>query len=290
MNFFAPRGAFPAAGLFSAGHLFMLAGCIVLLFTLCKVFLKEKSGNPYIMIKVVAVTVLILENIKTIWGLSAGLYSDWYEYLPIWFCSLFIPFSLLAGFTKGSARKLALSFMYYGGLTGGIAYLFFPTTSIGRYPFWHFITMHSMFYHTVMIFIALYIVKNGLIKPSIKDLKNYVLTIIVACIVAFAVNQCLGTNYMFLSKPANNNVPLQLIAAATGVFYPAVITLCQAFISFFCSFWRIQNSDKTLTNFHTMQVDFFKRKLSGFRRRICTSHRFSNAHSVFIKLSIRIIK
>lgn len=46
MNFFAPRGDFPATGLFSAGHLFMLAGCIVLLFTLYKVFLKEKSGEP----------------------------------------------------------------------------------------------------------------------------------------------------------------------------------------------------------------------------------------------------
>ncbi|MBQ9960829.1 MAG: TIGR02206 family membrane protein [Firmicutes bacterium] len=233
MSFFAPRGEFPAAGLFSAGHLFMLAGCIVLLITLCKVFLKEKSNEPYTMVKVVAVTVLILEIIKTVWGISAGRYSDWYEYLPIWFCSLFIPFSLLAGFTKGGLRKLALSFMYYGGLIGGVAYLFFPTTSIGRYPFWHFITMHSMFYHTIMIFMALYIVKNRLIKPSVKDLKSYVLTIIAACIVAFFVNQYFGTNYMFLTKPANNNAPLQLIAAVTGAFYPVVITLCQAFISFF---------------------------------------------------------
>jgi len=237
MSFFAPRGEFPAAGLFSAGHLFMLAGCLMLLATLCKLFLKEKSGNPYIMIKVVAVAVLILEIFKTIWGMSAGRYSDWYDYLPIWFCSLFIPFSLLAGFTKGSSRKLALIFMYYGGLIGGAAYLFFPTTSIGRYPFWHFITMHSMFYHTVMIFMALYIVKNGLIKPSMKDLKNYVWTIIVACVVAFAVNQCLGTNYMFLSKPANNNVVLQLVASITGRLYPVAITFSQAFITFFGALW-----------------------------------------------------
>ena len=233
MNFFAERGAFPPAGLFSLGHVFMLVCCVVLLIILIKTLLKNKSENPYKLVRIVAVVVFILELVKTAWGMSAGRYNEWYEYLPIWFCSLFIPFSLLAGFAKGKLQKLALSFLYYGGLIGGATYLVFPTTSIGRYPFWHFITFHSMFYHTIMIFVALYIVRNGLIKPSMKDMRGYVLTIIAACVLAYVVNENLGTNYMFLAKPANNNALLQFALAVTGPLYPVAVTLWQAFVSFF---------------------------------------------------------
>lgn len=236
MNFFAERGTFPPAGMFSLGHLFMFVCCVVLLTVLIKIFLIKESENPYKLIRIVAVAVFVLEIIKTAWGLSAGRYNEWYEYLPIWFCSLFIPFSLLAGFTKGKLHKLALSFLYYGGLIGGSTYLIFPTTSIGRYPFWHFITFHSMFYHTIMIFIALYIVKNNLIRPSIKDLWGYVCTVIAACILAYVVNENLGTNYMFLAKPASNNALLQLALTIAGPLYPALITLAQAFASFFLAF------------------------------------------------------
>ena len=123
--------------------------------------------------------------------------------------------------------------MYYGWFIGRSAYLVFPTTSIGRYPFWHFITFHSMLYHTLMIFMAVYIVRNGLIKPSMKDLKAYVILIIAACILAYMVNENLGTNYMFLAKPANNNFLLQFALAVTGPFYPVAVTLFQAFVSFF---------------------------------------------------------
>lgn len=233
IDFFAGRGEYPPAGLFSEGHIFMLLCCMVALVVMIVALLKKESDNPYKLVRVVAVTVLILEIVKTAWGLSAGRYNEWYEYLPIWFCSLFIPFSLLAGFGKGKVRELALLFMYYGGLIGGCTYLVFPTTSLGRYPFWHFINFHSMFYHTVMIFMSLYVVRNHLIKPSMKDMKSYTLLIIGACVLAYVVNETLGTNYMFLAKPASNNALLQFALAVTGPFYPVAVTLWQAFVSFF---------------------------------------------------------
>lgn len=232
MKFFAGRGEYPAAGLFSSEHLLMLGCCVLVCIILIRIF-WEPSEHPYHLIRIVAVSVLVLEIIKTMWGLSAGRYDDWYDYLPIWFCSLFIPFSLLAGFGRGKVKELSLSFMYYGGLIGGCTYLVFPTTSIGRYPFWHFITFHSMFYHTLMIFMAIYVVRNKLMKPSMKDMKGYVAIIIGACILAYVVNNELGTNYMFLAKPASNNAMLQLALAITGPLYPVAVTLWQAFVSFF---------------------------------------------------------
>lgn len=237
MDFFAPRGEFPAAGMFSSGHLFMLACCLLALVILVYWTIKKPAEKPYWLIRIISVLLLVLEVIKTIWGMSAGRYDEWYEYLPIWFCSLFIPFSLLAGFGKGKVRELALAFMYYGGLIGGCTYLVFPTTSIGRYPFWHFITFHSMLYHTLMIAMAIFVVRNKLIEPSSKDRRGYVLIVIGACVLAYVVNENLGTNYMFLAKPANNNALLQLALAVTGPLYPVAVTLWQAYVSYFMAGW-----------------------------------------------------
>lgn len=233
MKFFAGRGEYPAAGLFSGEHFFMLLCCIAVLSILIVKTWNRTFEHPYRLIQIVAVVVLVLEIVKTIWGLSAGRYDAWYDYLPIWFCSLFIPFSLLAGFAKGKIQKLSLAFLYYGGLIGGCTYLVFPTTSIGRYPFWHFITFHSMLYHTIMIFVAIFVVRNKLIEPSQKDRNGYVLLIIGACVLAYVINENLGTNYMFLSKPSNNNIMLQLALAITGPLYPVAVTLWQAFVSFY---------------------------------------------------------
>lgn len=232
MSFFAGRGEYPAAGLFSSGHLLLFGICMVALVVLICITWNKKFENPYKLIRIVSVIVTILEIIKAIWGVSVGRYDAWYDYLPIWFCSLFIPFSLLAGFGKGKIREVSLAFMYYGGLIGGFTYLIFPTTSIGRYPFIHFITFHSMFYHTLMIYMSIFVIRNGLIKPSMKDMKGYVTVVIVACIIAYIVNINLGTNYMFLSNPSNNAL-LKFALSVTGPLYPVVVTLFQAFVSFF---------------------------------------------------------
>ena len=215
----------------------MLACCLLALVILVYWTIKKPAEKPYRLIRIISVLVLVLEVIKTIWGMSAGRYDEWYEYLPIWFCSLFIPFSLLAGFAKGKLQEVAVSFLYYGGLIGGCTYLVFPTTSIGRYPFWHFITFHSMLYHTLMIAISIFVVRNKLIEPSSKDRRGYVLCVIGACVLAYVINENLGTNYMFLAKPANNNALLQLALWLTGPLYPVAVTLWQAYVSYFMAGW-----------------------------------------------------
>ncbi len=169
--FFAGRGEYPAAGLFSTGHLLMIVICVLLLALLIKLTIHYKLTKPLNIIKIVSILVLILEISKLIWGTSVGRYSDWYDYLPLWFCSLFIPISLIAGFGKGKIQYIALTFLFYGGIVGGLAYLIFPTTSIGRYPVFHFISFHSMFYHVLMIYMGFFVIYHQFIKPSMKDLK-----------------------------------------------------------------------------------------------------------------------
>lgn len=232
MNFFAGRGEYPAAGLFSTEHIIMLVCCVIILILTICFTLRKPSKNPYKTIRIVSIVVLVLEILKMIWGMNTGRYANLYDYLPLWFCSLFIPFSLLAGFTKGKVQKAALGFMYYGGLVGGIAYLLFPTTSLGRFPALHFISFHSMFYHTLMIYMSVYVIYNKLIQPNLKDAKSYLFLTTSACVLAYVVNAFLDTNYMFLSGPSNNAV-LKAIYDSTGSWYPIAITVLQNTVSFF---------------------------------------------------------
>ena len=190
MGFFAGSGEYPAAGLYSLGHILILIFCfIVLILTI--LMTRKKSKNPIKVIKIVSIVVLFFEIIKVIWGTSVGRYSGWYDYLPLWFCSLFIPISIIAGFSKGKLQHTALTFMFYGGIVGGLVYLFCPTTSIGRYPVLHFITFHSMFYHVLMLYMGYFIIYQGLLKPSIKDFKWYFIITTSFCMISFIANEIL---------------------------------------------------------------------------------------------------
>lgn len=224
--FFAGSKEYPAAGLFSAGHLLMIIVCGLLLTLLIRLTILKKLEKSIRIIQIVSIIVLVLEIGKIIWGTSVGRYSDWYDYLPLWFCSLFIPISLIAGYGKGKIQYIALTFLFYGGIVGGLTYLVFPTTSIGRYPVFHFITFHSMFYHVLMIYIGFFVIYYQFIKPGMKDLKWYLIITTVFCIISYITNYYLDTNYMFLSSYSNNPV-LKILYEATGRFYPLVLTIGQ---------------------------------------------------------------
>ena len=231
MKFFAGRGEYPAAGVFSTEHIIWMIACFIIFLVAVCLTKNKRPKNPYRFIQIVSIVIFVLEILKMVWGMSIGRYANIYNYLPLWFCSLFIPFSLLVGFAKGKLQQAALSFLYYGGLVGGIAYLIFPTTSIGRYPAIHFITFHSMFYHTLMVYVAIYVIHNKMIQPRLKDATGYLLLTTAFCVISYGVNNVLNTNYMFLSSPSNNAV-LKALYASTGEWYPVALTVLQNGLSF----------------------------------------------------------
>ncbi len=234
LKFFAESGMYPAAGLFSLEHFLILIFCLVVLIVAIDKTIKNKTNNPDKIIKIISIVVLLMEISKIVWGSVVGRYAAWYDYLPLWFCSLFIPISLLAAFSKGRLKHIALTFMFYGGIVGGTSYLFFPTTSIGRYPVFHFITFHSMFYHTIMIYMGFFVIYHKLIKPTLKDLRWYIIITTFFCLIALILNPFLDTNYMFLDNPSNNPV-LNMLFNNTGKLYPFIIIIAQNFGTFFIS-------------------------------------------------------
>lgn len=235
MNFFKyPIDSSLACGSFSLEHILFIIVCLLMISVGIVISLKKiKDMNKFLF--VIGIVVFLFELAKIIWGTCVNRYESIIEYLPLWFCSLFVPSSIFAGITKGKVQKFFLNFMFYGGIFGGFFYLIFPTTSLYKYPTFHFLSFHSMSYHAVMIYVGLMIMIKGLVQPTIKDFIPYFLFTTTFCVISYFINEYFDTNFMFLHSTSNNDI-LKLLKDLTGWFYPVALTLLQNIGTFFLSY------------------------------------------------------
>lgn len=235
MNFFKyPIDKSLACGSFTLEHILFILVCLIFIGLGLYISVKKiKNMNKFLLI--IGIVVFLFELMKIIWGTSVGRYKSIVNYLPLWFCSLFVPASILAGVTKGKVKKFFLNFMFYGGIFGGFFYLLFPTTSLYKYPTFHFLSFHSMLYHSVMIYTGLMIMIKNLVIPTIKDFLPYFIFTTSFCIISYIINEYAGTNFMFLHSTSNNTM-LKLLQQLTKGFYPVALTLIQNIGTFFLSY------------------------------------------------------
>lgn len=207
MRFFSPSGEYPPCGMFTLPHLITLAICLILIVIglYCSKKLKEKQ--VFLIIKIVAILVTILELIKI------G-YKFWYQqtYLDAWFplayCSLFIYSTWMVGFGKGKVREIGLGFLVGGGIIAGLAFLIFPTTSLMMHPIYHFLSIHSMLFHSLMMYIGILCYIHKLFVFNKKGYISYCLFCLGFMFVALIVNKIYDCNMMFLKEPFNIPIPL----------------------------------------------------------------------------------
>lgn len=233
IDFFSLDAGEPCGG-FTPGHFGAIALCLILIIAAVGLT-YHRAMDMEQFLRTTGVVCAAFEIIKVAWGISVHRYTSFANYIPLWFCSLFVPASIVAGFCKGKLRHLALSFMYYGGVLGGVAYLLFPATSLFKFPLFHFISIHSMLYHSVMIYTGIMIVWEKVLVPDTKDFLPYFAVTTAACVLAYLINTACGTNLMFLNHPSNNAI-LKSVLAFSGAWYPAVITLGQNVITFAVSY------------------------------------------------------
>ena len=235
MNFFKyPIDKSLACGSFTLEHILFIIVCLLLI-VVGIIISNKKVHNMNKFLFIIGIIALTFEIMKIIWGTVVGRYESLVEYLPLWFCSLFVPSSILTGITKGRIRKFFINFMFYGGIFGGLFYLFFPTTSLYKYPTFHFLSFHSMLYHSVMIYSGIMIMIKGLVSPTIKDFLPYFIFTTTFCVISYIINEYCGTNFMFLHRTSNNNM-LKILKDLTGNFYPVALVLIQNIGTFFLSY------------------------------------------------------
>lgn len=223
--FFAPLDAYQPAGMFTASHLISLIICLGILYYAWKRS-KQLSWESVIKrTRLIAIVVTTLEIVKIAYNFYYG-YTWLDAWFPLSFCSLFIYATWFSGYGKGILKKVGDAYIVMGCILGGFVFLLLPTTSLMRYPVWHFLCIYSLLFHVLMCYLGMLYIshkKVSLNKNTYFYFSSYFLIVAIICI---SINHFSGSNLMLLREPFN--VPLVFvhqIKAQSPVLYTILATL-----------------------------------------------------------------
>lgn len=204
--FFAPLDAYQPAGMFTPQHLVALL-CCLLLVSLFLIKSKQMSQETLMKLtKGMAFLITTLELIKISYNFYYG-YTWLDAWFPLSYCSLFIYALWFSSYGKGHVKKIGDAYIGIGCLLGGLGFLFVPTTSLMRYPIWHFLSLYSLFFHVMMIYVAVLYLWHQQISINLKTYGSFSLYLIVAAMISIAINAVYGANIMLLREPYNIPLP-----------------------------------------------------------------------------------
>lgn len=200
--FFAPLDQYPSAGMFTSDHLISLVVCFIIV-TVC-LFASRNMQQKTVMklTRGLAIVITMFELIKISYNFYFG-YTWLDAWFPLSYCSLFIYALWLSGYGKRRLKKLGDAYIVMGALLGGLGFLIFPTTSLMRYPIWHYLCLYSLFFHTAMIYLSFMYLKQRKILVNLKTYLYFSAYFMIAAIISIALNVIFGSNIMLLREPFN---------------------------------------------------------------------------------------
>ena len=231
--FFSPENTETASGMFTLPHILSLIFCLILI-GVCVFYTRRLSDTSVLKItRILAIVFTAMEIIKIIYKFALG-YTEYLDYyLPISFCSLFIYALWFSGYGHGKIKKLGDVFISAGCIVGGLAFLIIPATSLMMHQIYHYLSIHSMLFHSAMVYLGItYLLRN---KVSLDRYAFYCNLIYVGagCVLAIALNLITGSNLMLLSFPVNIPVDaVNRIATAIPALYTAIATAVYLFIPY----------------------------------------------------------
>ena len=230
--FFAKPGKFPACKLFTVGH-FILFVVTIILVAVALFFTRKKNEKSVLkIIRSVTILLWVLEILKIIFNLVVGNGKNPNNYVPLYFCSLILYAGILSSFCKGMLKRVGDVFLGSGAIIAGMCFLVCPNTSLGTYPMFHFLSIHSFILHGLMVYLGMLVNITGYIKLEKKDIKYYFVFILIIGIVAYIFNLIFDSNLMFISKNFPNT-PIEIVYNFSGKFYPMIMILIQATLPFY---------------------------------------------------------
>ena len=228
--FFAKSGVYNPCGIYNLKHLIIA----IVTFTIIAIAVKntkaKRSEDIKKIIKTATIVVWVLEILKIIFMFVTGQGRP-NKVIPLYYCSLLLYTGLMSSFGKGIIKKIGDVFLATGGIIGGIVFIICPTTSLPEYPIFHFISLHSFFFHGTMIYLGLIIYKFKYIDVKFEDIKYYASLIFAICMIAYGVNRVFGSNLMFISQDFPGN-PISVLYNNTGIFFSPIMILLQMTLPF----------------------------------------------------------
>ena len=228
--FFAKSGVYKPCGIYNLKHLIIALVTLTGIAIAVKNTKVKKQEDIKKIIKTATIIVWILEIMKIIFMFVTGQAKP-NKVVPLYYCSLLLYSGLMSSFGKGVIKKMGDIFLATGGIIGGVVFIIFPTTSLPEYPLFHFISLHSFFFHGTMIYLGLIINKFKYVDVKFEDIKYYASLIFVVCMAAYGVNRVFGSNLMFISQDFPGN-PISVVYNNTGIFFTPIMILLQMTLPF----------------------------------------------------------
>lgn len=233
---FKEKGTAPAGGLFTWSHFGLLA--FFLLIAALFYFLTKKWSKQKMLVffKVFSLVLVALEIFKILWNIAtygAGV-ETLNSFIPLYYCSIFLFAFVGLAWGKGRLQHMSYAWLVYGGILSGISFLIYPSSSLLYYPFYHFLSIHSMLFHTSLVLVGLLVLRHNFYVPKREDFGDFALFSLPFLLLAFIINKTVGTNLMFLESPLalaplawlneKSIVLFQIIMFAGQFFLPFVVT------------------------------------------------------------------
>ena len=254
-KFFCKENEYEPVGMFSVGHIVTLI-IFLLIVAFCAYKCRKIGKDKAIFLtKIIAIVVTVLEIIKITIAFINGEGDKLDHWVPLYFCSMFIYAAWLAGYAKGKIADLGRAFVGTGGIIAGLSFLIFPTTSFTMYPLFHYFCMYSMVYHSLMVFLGITYLLNGVVKIYKKSFTDYVIFCSVLNILAIIVNSIpiyihvdnvptsgynypypYYTNFMFLKRAGN--IPVKILCDISDKV-PVIFTILMFIICIFGTYFLI---------------------------------------------------
>ena len=254
-KFFCKENEYEPVGMFSVGHIVTLI-IFLLIVAFCAYKCRKIGKDKAIFLtKIIAIVVTVLEIIKITIAFINGEGDKLDHWVPLYFCSMFIYAAWLAGYAKGKIADLGRAFVGTGGIIAGLSFLIFPTTSFTMYPLFHYFCMYSMVYHSLMVFLGITYLLNGVVKIDKKSFIDYVIFCSVLNILAIIVNSLpiyihvdnvptsgynypypYYTNFMFLKRAGNT--PVKILCDISDKV-PVIFTILMFIICIFGTYFLI---------------------------------------------------
>ena len=254
-KFFCKENEYEPVGMFSVGHIVTLI-IFLLIVAFCAYKCRKIGKDKAIFLtKIIAIVVTVLEIIKITIAFINGEGDKLDHWVPLYFCSMFIYAAWLAGYAKGKIADLGRAFVGTGGIIAGLSFLIFPTTSFTMYPLFHYFCMYSMVYLSLMVFLGITYLLNGVVKIDKKSFIDYVIFCSVLNILAIIVNSLpiyihvdnvptsgynypypYYTNFMFLKRAGN--IPVKILCDISDKV-PVIFTILMFIICIFGTYFLI---------------------------------------------------
>ncbi len=254
-KFFCKENEYEPVGMFSVAHIVTLI-IFLLIVAFCAYKCRKIGKDKAIFLtKIIAIVVTVLEIIKITIAFINGEGDKLDHWVPLYFCSMFIYAAWLAGYAKGKIADLGRAFVGTGGIIAGLSFLIFPTTSFTMYPLFHYFCMYSMVYHSLMVFLGITYLLNGVVKIDKKSFIDYVIFCSVLNILAIIVNSLpiyihvdnvptsgynypypYYTNFMFLKRAGN--IPVKILCDISDKV-PVIFTILMFIICIFGTYFLI---------------------------------------------------